>query len=408
MLAPPSQAAQSRPRPAETQVLFVAARRRRRRRRLAGLAVSLVVAAGAIGLAAAGARWPVPPARPGPEAARSAGPGRSAAGPPLVAWFDAHSRLHVGDLATAKQRVLTTADAYPSTPLAAVGGRVYWVNVGGSFQFIQDVGLATGKIEDLGFGQSVFPSADGRSVFIAEANSIAEVPAAPGAARRQLTPPRGWYLPGGDGTGGPLSVPTAVADGVLVESGYVQAAPAPVRLGYWNLQTGRVTVLGKVASANYGIIGAITAPGARSGLAAWVPPACKTWCVIRIANTSTGASLTLRSPLRYGFALGGAFSPDGRQLAVFVNRTPGAGGETVQLAIASTTTGAVRLVPKVRVLVGPPEDWVRWLPGGRQLIVGGADSSYLVTAANGSAQPFNFSVSSAGGVNASAVIVPRR
>ena len=88
---------------------------------------------------------------------------------------------------------------------------------------------------------------------------------------------------------------------------------------------------------------------------------------------------------------------------MFVNRTPGGGGETVQLAIASTTTGALRLVPEVRVVVGPPEGWVRWLPGGRQLI---ADSSYLVTAATRSAQPFNFSGRSAGPLSTSAVIVP--
>jgi hypothetical protein len=415
VLAPPGQTSrtiQASQGAAEVQVLFVAARRRRRRR-LAGLAVSLVLAAGAIGLVAYGGLRPAPPGRVRPDAARSAGPGRGAARPPLVAWFDGDSRLHVGDLATKRQRVLTAADAYLSTPLAAVDGRVYWVNVGNSVQFVQDIDLATGKIQNLGFGQSVFPSADGRSVFIAEANSITEVAAVPGAARRQLTrrqltPPSGWYLPGGDGTGGPLSPPMAVADGVLVESSYVQRTPAPVTLGYWNLRTGWVTVLGQVTSANYGIIGAITAPGAGSGLAAWVPPACRTWCAIRIANTSTGASLTLRSPLRYGFALGGAFSPDGRQLAVFVSRTPGGGGQTIQLAIADTRTGALRLVPKVRVVVGAPEDWVRWLPGGRQLVVGGTDHSYLVTVATKSAQPFNFSVSSAGGVNSSAVIVPRR
>ncbi len=162
-------------------------------------------------------------------------------------------------------------------------------------------------------------------------------------------------------------------------------------------------MLGQVASADYGIIGAVSVPGASYGLAAWTPPGCRNWCTIRIANTSTGASLTLRSPLRYGFALGGAFSPDGRELAVFVNRSPGAGGETVQLAIASTTTGALRLVPKVRVVVGPPEGWVRWLPGGRQLI---ADGSYLVTAATRSVQLFNFSGRSAGPLSTSAVIVP--
>lgn len=413
VLAPPSQArqarqaSQARPGPAETQVLFVAARRRRRQRRLAGLAVCLVLAAGAIGLAAAGGLRPEVPARSGPEAARSAGPSRGAGRPPLVAWFDGDSHLHVGDLATRGQRIAATAAAYPGTPLTEAGGRIYWVNTGrSSGQFVQDLDIATGQVQDLGFGQSVFTSADGRNVFIVEADGLTEEPAVGRAPARQLTPPAGWYLPGDGGDG--LDSPAAVGGGILVQSSDFQANPTPVTLAVWKPGTGRVTVLGQVVSANFGIIGTVTPPGARYGLVAWVPPGCRGWCVIRIANTSTGASTTLHSPLRYGFALGGAFSPDGRELAVFVNRTPGAGGETVQLAIASTTTGTIRLVRRVRVVVGPPEDWVRWLPGGRQLIVGGADSSYLVTAATRSAQPFNFSVSSAGGVNSSAVIVPLR
>ena len=406
MLAPPGQAARRGPRPVEIQVLFAAARRRRRRRR-AGLAVSLVLVAGAIGLAAAGGRWPVAPAGSGPDAVRSAGPSRGAGRPPLVAWFDGDSHLHVGDLATQRQRIVATAAADPGTPLTAAGGRIYWVNTGRSAgQFVQDLDLATGRVQDHGFGQSVFASGDGRQLFIAEADGLIEEPAAGPGAARQLTPPPGWYLPGDGGDG--LDSPAAVGGGILVQSSDFQASPAPVTLGDWDPATGRVAVLGRVVSANFGIIGAVTPARGRSGLVAWVPPACRGWCVIKIANTGTGAIVTLRSPLRYGFALGGAFSPDGRELAVFANRTPGGGGQTVQLAMASTTTGVLRLVPRVRVVVGAPGDWLRWLPGGRQLIVGGADSSYLVTAVTGSAQPFNFFVSSAGGVDSSAVIVPGR
>jgi hypothetical protein len=407
VLAPPSQASQPSPGPAEAQVLFVAARRRRRRHRLAGLAVCLVLAAGAIGLAAAGGTRPVAPASSGPEAVRSAGPSRGAGRPPLVAWFDGDSHLHVGDLATQGQRIVATEAVYPGTPLTEAGGRIYWVNTGrSSGQFVQDLDIATGQVQDLGFGQSVFTSADGQHVFIVAADGLTEEPAVGRAPARQLTPPAGWYLPGDGGDG--LDSPAAVGGGILVQSSDVQANPAPVTLAVWNPGTGRVTGLGQVVSANFGIIAAITPGRPGSGLVAWVPPTCRSWCVVRIANISTGQILTLRSPLRYGFALGGAFSPDGHELAVFVNRTPGGGGQTVQLAIATTTTGVLRLVPGVRVVVGPPEDWLRWLPGGRQLIVGGADGSYLVTAATRSAQPFNFSVSSGGGINSSAVIVPRR
>src|SRR5712691_761625 len=98
--------------------------------------------------------------------------------------------------------------------------------------------------------------------------------------------------------------------------------------------------------------------------------------------------------------------PDGRQLAVFVNDSPKAGGQTAELAIVSTATGAVRLVPTIRMTVGEDADWVRWLPGGTRLVVL-ANRNYLVTAATLAARPFRFT---RGGrdVNYSAVLIPPR
>lgn len=126
------------------------------------------------------------------------------------------------------------------------------------------------------------------------------------------------------------------------------------------------------------------------------------------ADTATLSGRTLRSPLGYGFALGGAFSPDGRQLAVFVNRSPGTGGGTVQLAIVSTRTGAMRLVPRARFLVGEDVGWARWLPGGKQLIAGGVDRGYIVTTASRTARPLRFRRSPRGDIGYSAVILPPR
>jgi hypothetical protein len=401
VLAPSTQTS---PDEGRIRVLFDAARRRRRRRlRLTGIVMSLVLAAGASAVAVTFSRQSGSPVGSRPAGAARAGSGPGGPRSPLVAWFDYGSRLHVGDLATRAQRVVTEADADPSTPMAEAGGRVYWINVGTSFQFVQALDLATGKISDLGLGQSVFPSADGQRIFIAEANSVTEVPAA-GGAGRQLSPPPGWYLPG-DGTGGPLDQPMAVAGGILVQSSPAQARPVPVTLADWDVRTGHVTVLGRVISADFGVIGVSTPPGSGPGLVAWVPPACRIWCAIRIASTSTDSGPTLRSPLGHGFALGGAFSPDGRQLAVFVNRTPGQGGEWAQLAIANSRTGALRLVPGVRIVVGEAVSWARWLPGGRQLIVAGLRGSYLVNAATRSAKPFTFRHDRSG-PNYSAVIVP--
>ena len=90
-----------------------------------------------------------------------------------------------------------------------------------------------------------------------------------------------------------------------------------------------------------------------------------------------------------GFVLGGAFSSDGRQLAVFANDSAEAGGQAASLAIASTVTGAVRLVPGVRMTVGEDSDWIRWLPGGSRLVAL-ANRNYLVTTATLAARPFRF------------------
>jgi hypothetical protein len=171
---------------------------------------------------------------------------------------------------------------------------------------------------------------------------------------------------------------------------------------------GQLTVIGRAM----GVIGAYTPRGARYSLLAWMPASCKfPSCPIKITDTATLSSRTLRSPLRHGFVLGGAFSPDGRQLAVFINRQPKAGGQTAELAIASTATGAMRLAPRVRMTVGQDTDWVRWLPGGARLVVlanRNDQVTYLVTAATLAARPFRFT---GGGhdVNFSAeLITPRR
>ncbi len=158
-----------------------------------------------------------------------------------------------------------------------------------------------------------------------------------------------------------------------------------------------------VASA----IGAYTPQGAGYSLLAWMPASCRfPSCPIKITNTVTRASRTLRSPLRHGFVLGGAFSPDGRQLAVFAFASPQPGGQTAELAIVSTATGVVRLALKIRVTVGQDIDWIRWLPGGTRLVVQ-ANRNYLVTAATLAARPFRFT---GGGqdVNFSAELVPPR
>jgi len=86
-----------------------------------------------------------------------------------------------------------------------------------------------------------------------------------------------------------------------------------------------------------------------------------------------------------GFAIGGAFSPDGNRLAVFPMIEP---GQAARVALADLATGTVRVAPAPRLALGEDIAWARWLPGGKDLIVGGATGGgLLVASATLSAQP---------------------
>jgi hypothetical protein len=122
------------------------------------------------------------------------------------------------------------------------------------------------------------------------------------------------------------------------------------------------------------------------------------------------ASRTLHSPLGHGFVLGGAFSPDGRRLAVFANLSAQAGGQKAELAVVSTATGSahmiagVRMVPGVQMTVGEDSDWIRWLPGGTSLITL-ARRDYVVNTVTLAARPFRFT-GTGQDVNFSAELIP--
>jgi len=390
----------------QVRVLFAEARRRRLRIRLAaGVAVvAVAVVAVALGLA-----WPpLPHSRDGAAAPAGSSGTAHATGLPLLVWVDASGRVVLGNLATSTKRVVAEADADPSAPLVPFGGHIYWVKqsggqVDGAFwpRTIEELNPATGKSTDIGPGEFIFPSADGRRLYLSQTDTtLAELPAGALGQPTQLALPAGWYLPGG------FSV--AVANGIVVQSNDTRALTHPADLAVWNPQTGALTVIGRaVGNAVGNLIGAYTPPRAGYSLLAWIPASCRfPSCPITITNTATRSSRTLRSPLGYGFVLGGAFSPDGRQLAVFASISPQPGGQTAELAIVSTATGTARLVPTVRMTVGEDAAWVRWLPHGTWLIVQ-ASRDYLVTAATLTARPFRFT-GSGQDINFSAELIPLR
>ena len=68
--------------------------------------------------------------------------------------------------------------------------------------------------------------------------------------------------------------------------------------------------------------------------------------MLDIADTGTGRNLTVHSPLPYGFDIGGAFSPEGSRLAVFVKTNSGAVNPAMQLAIVDTRDGITEADPR--------------------------------------------------------------
>lgn len=377
--------------------LFREAWRRQRRRRAAAVAAVVLAAAAASaawagGLPGTGA--------PGQARGASQAPGGSPgvlrrAGAPLVAWVDDNGGLHVGDLATGRQRLVATVSADPSVPLVSAGGRLYWVDTGGGYlrgygrwpDVVRSLDLATGRIRSIAPGQAVFASADGRQVFIAwTGTDVIEVPAdGPGPAR-QLTVPRGWLVAGNGGVAGGGRGDLGVAgDGILVQASGYQVSPEPAMLGLWDLHTGTVRVLGRMANGNDGLIGATTLPGGHVGLAATFPASCGMvpgFRCVRITNTATLSSVTVRSPSRHGFGIGGAFSADGRWLVAFVITGVGSrhAGPSARLAIVNTRTGRLRLVPRARYLIGAATLWAGAIRGREEILAGGPANAYLVNA----------------------------
>jgi hypothetical protein len=411
VIAPPSSRL---PDAAQVQVLFAEARRRRRRRRAAAGLVSLVLAS--LAVAVSSGVWSHQPRRglaypAHPPAAAASVPGFSLA-PATVAWVDYSGQLHIGDVATLTQHVAGTIPAWAGAGwLVQAGGRIY----GAGPAVIREFDPATGTTVRLGPGIGVFPSADGRHVYLERTStSLVELRADGRGVLRRLHTPAGWYLlPDVAG-----EVTAGAGDGVLVSSHPGGLSRSPWNLATWDPATGKVTLVARDAVA----IGAYTPPDGRNSLIAWEPAPCTSGnCPIEITSTATRATVTARSPLPYGFAQGAAFSPDGTLLAVFeqtasINSSCCASNSV--LAIVNTRTGAVRAVRAARLVTQEDAGWILWLPGGRRLLAGALAYSYAVDATTYTARPFFFFPQTADGpgadhdimdtpdVNFSAVLLP--
>jgi WD40 repeat protein len=219
-----------------------------------------------------------------------------------------------------------------------------------------------------------------------------------GGRTRLLRLPAGWYLPGGDGLADPLAGQGLdTANGILVQSRESPGVGVR-RIALWNPQTGNIEVIGRASA----LIDAFTPPGDRYSLLAWLPAGCAApgSCLLKITDTASGAVTTVHSLTKGGFAIGGAFSPDGRSLAVFANSPS---GRSTRLALVDPATGSLRLARMPAIPLGLDYGWARWLPGGGRLIAGALAGGYLVDATTLTASPHGSPPAS---INYTAVVIP--
>lgn len=410
VIAPPGQAPDGT---ADILALFAEARRRRRRRRLAAAAVILSLAGlVAISLTGGGARHdPARRARrPAPRAAVIVKPRvpRFTLPAAQVAWVDYNGQLHIGDVATGTQHVLASIRSDAGGWFVAAAGHIYWPDFSTNSNSgpIRGYDLATGKTQRLGRGELVFAAPGGRHLYLTRsATRLVEVRAGQQAGRRVFEVPPGWRLSCCQHSG-------TAAGGVIVTSA---GGGGNARTAIWDPRNGRIRPLGQ----GYVIDDVYTPPGGRSSLIAWqrASTAGRNGPV-NITSTGTLATVTVHSPLRHGFTeADGAFSPDGKTLAVFVRRASISSSwpNHSELALINTRTGALRIVRAAKLETQEDAGWVLWLPGGRQLLAGALLTSYAVDARTLAARPFFFfpamadhNIMDTPDVNFSAVVVPAR
>jgi hypothetical protein len=385
---------------AEVEVLFREARRRRRRIRASvGLAAVVAVAAGALIAATA-------PVSPGAHSLGSTDRTRNAQETTgrqpratSVVWVDYTGRLRIGDLSRGTERALAVVDASPLAPVVVARGRAYVVDTAGEFvasvghwsEVVDSVDLSTGSARLVAPGDGVFPSADGRRLFVPQAggSKVIALSVRRPAERSVLTLPKGWYLPGGFGL--------AVGPDIVVQTNQSGTVTASDAVGLWNPAGGPVAVLARTssdytaASPDLGIVGASTG-SAGSGRLVWMRPGCGPTraCPLEVTDVPSLSTRAIRSPLPYGFAPGGAVSSGGRAAVAFPLRVSGRGGGTADVAVVDLGTGAVHVVPGARVALGQVAAWAIWLPGRDAALAGTTGTTFLVHAATRSAQHLVF------------------
>ena len=166
---------------------------------------------------------------------------------------------------------------------------------------------------------------------------------------------------------------------VILERSDVSSANQEIAV--WRPDTGELRSIGVARS----VIDATTYPDGVP-MVAWLDTECdpeSTGCGLVITNLDTMESRTVARP-EHGFIGGGAFSDDGRRLAVFV-----AGQENMtvdpsaDLAVVELDTLAMRVLPGTNVPVGEPIGSAAWTLDGSSVIFHGLSETRVIDVDSG-------------------------
>jgi hypothetical protein len=413
-------------------VIREARQRRRRRWLVAVLIVAAFVLVGtAAGLVAnSGGKVPAPISPSTPKAIPpSVRPNHSVLpGTTQLVWI-ASGGLHLGNPIQGTDRVIAEVDA-TAARLVAIGSRVYFFRRGGpdistanGGNRIAVLDIGSGRVHSLGAGINLTTTTDGRDLLVA-LDPFHLVTLSPTGAR--LSPV--WTVPSGYtlntyASQHPLA---AVAGGIAIESTHPSPTSGAYVLAIWYPSRGTIRVLGHDAF----VIGSYTRPGANHSVLAWIDGngAGADFNRLAITDTATMTTRLVSSPLSGVFSLpvqqygsnvaefgsnflgGGAFSPDGRQLAAFVSAFRPHDWPNAQLVLVNPNTGSVQLIANTLIQIGEPAGWATWSPTGSDLFGGSYREGPVIQAfalktGETQATPLTFDVNAADDVTGSAVSV---
>lgn len=228
------------------------------------------------------------------------------------------------------------------------------------------VDTTDGSIKDLGPGLFVFPRPDGTSLYVVLSQNSTALRTMTAIERididgHVLGGP--WTLPDGQVLPNP---PRAVVGGVLTQTD--ENAPDHT-LSVWNPTTDHLSIVGPFRN----LIDTYTAAGATSSVVAFTASDCRTLgCTLMITRVPNGSPRRIAAPDHApGFIGGGAFSPNGDQLAVFVDRAHEAYNPGGRLVVVTMATGEATPIVASTVRFGEPYGFATWSPDGNWVYFGG-------------------------------------